>query len=108
MTQGEQEAIIEEFKKSEVNILIATTVAEEGLDIGDCNFVIRYNMAGNEISSVQARGRIRADEGNYVYVGDTRAKGVNRERLNQYREILMTTAVDEVQKIPQDVYAEKV
>ncbi|KAK3735713.1 hypothetical protein QZH41_010147 [Actinostola sp. cb2023] len=107
MTQGEQEAIIEEFKKSEVNILIATTVAEEGLDIGDCNFVIRYNMAGNEISSVQSRGRIRADDGNYVYLGDSRTKGVNRERLNQYREILMTTAVAEVQQICHEDYLTK-
>ncbi|XP_031569525.1 interferon-induced helicase C domain-containing protein 1-like, partial [Actinia tenebrosa] len=108
MTQGEQEAIIEEFKKGEVNILIATTVAEEGLDIGDCNFVIRYNMAGNEISSVQSRGRIRADEGNYVYLGDKRSRGVHREQLNQYREILMASAVSDVQQMSRDEYKKKI
>ena len=34
-------------------MLIATTVAEEGLDISACNFVIRYGLVTNEISMIQ-------------------------------------------------------
>lgn len=59
MTQNEQEKVIKRFKTGEKNLLLATSVAEEGLDISDCNYVIRYNMMGNEISSVQSRGRVR-------------------------------------------------
>jgi len=59
MTQNEQEAVIKRFKTGEKNLLLATSVAEEGLDISDCNFVIRYDMMSNEISSVQSRGRVR-------------------------------------------------
>ena len=59
MTQKEQEAGIKRFKTGETNLLLATSVAEEGLDISDCNYVIRYDMMGNEISSVQSRGRVR-------------------------------------------------
>ena len=59
MTQNEQERVIKRFKTGEKNLLLATTVAEEGLDISDCNYVIRYDMMGNEISSVQSRGRVR-------------------------------------------------
>ena len=59
MTQIEQERVIKMFKTGERNLLLATSVAEEGLDISDCNYVIRYDMMGNEISLVQSRGRVR-------------------------------------------------
>ena len=59
MTQIEQERVIKMFKTGEKNLLLATSVAEEGLDIRDCNYVIRYDMMGNEISLVQSRGRVR-------------------------------------------------
>ena len=62
MTQNEQELVISRFKTGEKNLLLATSVAEEGLDICDCNYVIRYGMMGNEISSVQSRGRVRYAE----------------------------------------------
>ena len=59
MTQHEQEQVIKRFHTGEKNLLLATSVAEEGLDIMDCNYVIRYDMMGNEISTVQSRGRVR-------------------------------------------------
>ena len=43
-----------------INLLIATDVAQEGLDIPKCNLLIRYNFVSNEIGSVQAKGRARA------------------------------------------------
>ena len=59
MTKYEQERVVKRFKTGEKNLLLATSVADEGVDISDCNYVIRYDMIGNEISSVQARGRVR-------------------------------------------------
>ena len=59
MTQHEQDRVIKRFHTGEKNLLLATSVAEEGLDIKDCNYVIRYDMMGNEISTVQSRGRVR-------------------------------------------------
>lgn len=51
--QNEQREVIDKFRGGNVNLLIATTVAEEGLDIKECNIVIRYGLVTNEIAMVQ-------------------------------------------------------
>lgn len=51
--QNEQKEIIRKFRTGKINLLIATTVAEEGLDIKECNMVIRYGLVTNEIAMVQ-------------------------------------------------------
>jgi ERCC4-related helicase len=108
LTKTQQEIVIQNFKDGEVNIIVATTVAEEGLDISDCNYVIRYGVKGNEISSVQSRGRIRAKGGTYVNLSDAKSKGAEHERRNQYRELLMDFTVAEVQNIATEEFLKSV
>ena len=38
-----QNKIISEFSKQAINVLVATKVAEEGLDIRKCNLVVRFD-----------------------------------------------------------------
>uniref|UniRef100_A0A0K0FMH5 RNA helicase n=1 Tax=Strongyloides venezuelensis TaxID=75913 RepID=A0A0K0FMH5_STRVS len=57
---AEQKLTLDDFRSGNVNIIIATTIAEEGLDIEECNLVIKYNVGGNEKSLIQRRGRARA------------------------------------------------
>ncbi|CAH3018864.1 unnamed protein product [Porites evermanni] len=107
MTQNEQERVIKTFKTGEKNLLLATSVAEEGLDISDCNYVIRYDMMGNEISSVQSRGRVRAEYGKYsVLVGHSGAR--KRENMSAFREMLMTEALNKVQSLDPETFKKKV
>ena len=44
------------------NVLIATDIVQEGLDVPECSFVIRYEFVSNEIGTVQSRGRARAEQ----------------------------------------------
>ena len=53
MVKAEQKDVLSKFGSGDVNLLIATTVAEEGLDIPACNFVIRYGLVTNEIAMIQ-------------------------------------------------------
>ena len=57
MEQKEQKAMIEEFKDGELNVLVATSIAEEGLDIPEVNEVIFYEPIPSAIRSIQRRGR---------------------------------------------------
>ncbi|NXA15800.1 IFIH1 protein, partial [Sapayoa aenigma] len=108
MTQNEQREVIDKFRCGSVNLLIATTVAEEGLDIKECNIVIRYGLVTNEIAMLQARGRARADESTYVLVASVGSGAVEREDVNIFREKMMYKAIQRVQKMPQEEYLKKI
>ncbi len=57
LNQKEQKKIIEEFSEGKVNCLVATSIAEEGLDIPEVNEVIFYEPVPSAIRSIQRRGR---------------------------------------------------
>ncbi|XP_057602852.1 interferon-induced helicase C domain-containing protein 1 [Hippopotamus amphibius kiboko] len=108
MTQNEQKEVISKFRTGKINLLIATTVAEEGLDIKECNIVIRYGLVTNEIAMVQARGRARADESTYVLVAQSGSGVFERETVNDFREKMMYKAIDRVQNMKPEEYAHKI
>ena len=58
MTKVQQDEILKYFREGRHKIIVATSVAEEGLDITKCNLVIRYDHVTNEISKVQSRGML--------------------------------------------------
>lgn len=57
LTQKEQIEIISKFKDDVFNVLIATSVAEEGLDIPSTDLVVFYEPVPSEIRTIQRRGR---------------------------------------------------
>lgn len=57
LTQKQQTEIIEQFRAGVYNVLIATSVAEEGLDIPSTDMVLFYEPVPSEIRSIQRKGR---------------------------------------------------
>lgn len=57
LTQRQQAEAVERFKRGEHNVLVATSVAEEGLDIPETDLVVFYEPIPSEIRSIQRRGR---------------------------------------------------
>jgi len=66
-TQEEQIRAVEEFRNGNYQVLIATQIGEEGLDIAECNIVIFYDNVPSAIRFIQRRGRTgRRSEGKMV------------------------------------------
>ncbi len=57
LTQKKQKEIIKAFKNGEYDVLISTSVAEEGIDIPAVDLVILYEPVPSEIRMIQRRGR---------------------------------------------------
>jgi ERCC4-related helicase len=72
MTQKRQIEVLERFRRGEYTALIATSVAEEGLDIPSVDAVIFYEPVPSEIRSIQRRGRTGRSQSGKVYVLITR------------------------------------
>jgi Fanconi anemia group M protein len=57
LSQDEQTEILRDFDAGEIKILVATCVAEEGLDIPSVELVIFYEPVPSEIRHIQRKGR---------------------------------------------------
>ena len=57
LSQKEQVEILERFRRGEVNVIVATSIGEEGLDIPQVDLVVFYEPVPSEIRTIQRRGR---------------------------------------------------
>ena len=99
LTAKQQVERIEKFRSGEGNVLIATSVGEEGLDIPSADLVIFYEPVASEIRTIQRRGRTgRHRDGDVVVLiaEDTRDEGARAAALK--REENMHRAVAKVRR----------
>jgi len=69
LTQKDQIEILRKFRDGEYNVLVATQVAEEGLDIAECDFVVMYDNVPSPLRLIQRIGRTgRISAGRIVYL----------------------------------------
>lgn len=71
------------FRKGDTNCLIATSIAEEGLDIPECNLVIRFDLCSTLIQYIQSRGRARDMNSKYVHM----IESGNKAHLQLFQEV---------------------
>ncbi|XP_057429681.1 endoribonuclease Dicer homolog 2-like isoform X2 [Lotus japonicus] len=77
------DGIVDDFRKGLVNIIVATSILEEGIDVKSCNLVIRFDPCHNVCSFIQSRGRARMPHSDYILMvksGDS----VTCSRLEKY------------------------
>ncbi|MCD6230037.1 MAG: DEAD/DEAH box helicase [Candidatus Diapherotrites archaeon] len=68
LSQKKQHEMLERFRKGKFNVLVATSVAEEGLDIPAVDAVILYEPVPSEIRFIQRRGRTGRSQKGKVFI----------------------------------------
>uniref|UniRef100_A0A8D2D7X1 Antiviral innate immune response receptor RIG-I n=1 Tax=Sciurus vulgaris TaxID=55149 RepID=A0A8D2D7X1_SCIVU len=96
MTLPAQKCALDAFRANGDNILIVTSVADEGIDIAQCNLVILYEYVGNVIRMIQTRGRGRA-RGSKCYLLTSNADVIEKENINMYKERMMNDSISRLQ-----------
>jgi Fanconi anemia group M protein len=94
MKQEEQNTILEKLREGEFNVLVATSIAEEGLDIPEVDLVVFYEPIPSEIRHIQRRGRTgRKNLGSVLILVtkdtiDQRYLDVSRKKIQKMKSIL--------------------
>ncbi|XP_050238979.1 endoribonuclease Dicer homolog 1 [Mercurialis annua] len=70
MRTSQMHETIAKFRDGRVTVLVATSVAEEGLDIRQCNVVIRFDLAKTVLAYIQSRGRARKPGSDYILMAE--------------------------------------
>jgi ERCC4-related helicase len=108
MNQNEQSVILDSFRKKEFNVLVATSIAEEGLDIPEVKLVIFYEPVASEIRHIQRKGRTgRKSSGNVIILAakdtvDMRILFANKRRIEKMKTIFnsMKTILNPISRVP--------
>ncbi|KAF9680685.1 hypothetical protein SADUNF_Sadunf06G0147300 [Salix dunnii] len=87
MSRKTMNVILERFRTGKLNLLLATKVGEEGLDIQTCCLVIRFDLPETVASFIQSRGRARMPQSEYAFL-------VNRGNQKE-RDLIEKFKIDE-------------
>ncbi|KAK9446532.1 uncharacterized protein V1518DRAFT_423733 [Limtongia smithiae] len=88
MSQKEQLKVLADFKDGKHNTLIATSIGEEGLDIGQVDMIICYDASASPVRVLQRMGRTgRFRKGRIVAILTEQERTKWNEALAKYSEI---------------------
>ncbi|MYL17830.1 DEAD/DEAH box helicase [Halorubrum distributum] len=104
MSQTQQQETLDEFKNGEFEVLVSTSVAEEGLDVPEVDLVCFYEPVPTAIRSIQRKGRTgRQAEGKVVVLmaEDTRDEAFFW--ISRRREKKMASQLAELKEATDDI-----
>jgi len=99
LSQKEQKKIIEDFAEGKINVLCATSIAEEGLDIPEVNSVIFYEPIPSAIRAIQRTGRTaRLQPGKLIMLITKKTKDEAYYYISRAREKRMHSAIGKIKE----------
>jgi Fanconi anemia group M protein len=97
LNQKQQKKIIQEFSEGKINVLCATCIAEEGLDIPEVNIVIFYEPIPSAIRTIQRAGRTaRLKKGKIIMLITKKTRDEAFFYVSKSREKKMKTAIESI------------
>jgi Fanconi anemia group M protein len=99
LSQKDQKQIIIEFINGEINLLSATCIAEEGLDIPEVDAVIFYEPIPSAIRSIQRAGRTaRLNKGKIIILITKNTRDESYYYVSRAREKQMNSAIETIRQ----------
>lgn len=80
-----QEEVLQKFRSRECNLLVATSVVEEGIEVPRCNLVVRFDPPENFRAYVQSKGKAKAAGSRYFVLVPDDESGRFLGDLHDYR-----------------------
>ena len=85
MNQKMQKELIKKFKKGEFQVIVATSIGEEGLDIGEVDMIICYDTTSSPIKNIQRMGRTgRKNDGKVVLLFASNEESKFNQAMHDY------------------------
>jgi ERCC4-related helicase len=99
LSQKQQKEVLDKFRVGEFNVLVATSIGEEGLDIPKVDWVIFYEPIPSAIRTIQRRGRTgRLDKGKVVMLMTKNTRDVGYKWSAHHKEKRMYRTLDTIKK----------
>lgn len=99
LSQKEQKEIIKDFSSGKINVLCATSIGEEGLDIPEVNIVIFYEPVPSAIRTIQRGGRTaRLTDGKIIMLITRKTRDEAYFYISKAKEKKMHSAINSIKE----------
>ncbi|MDA1196830.1 MAG: DEAD/DEAH box helicase [Nanoarchaeota archaeon] len=99
LSQKEQKAVLDKFRSTEFNILVSTSVGEEGIDVPSVDAVIFFEPVPSAIRTIQRRGRTgRQSKGRVLVLMAENTRDVGYRWSAHHKELRMHRTLETLKK----------
>jgi Fanconi anemia group M protein len=106
LRQREQTEMLQAFRNGSYNVIVATSVGEEGLDVTSTDLVIFYENVPSEIRTIQRRGRTGRKNDGVIYV--LTAKGTRDEAFEEVSRKKEDTMIRRLKKMRESIRSDPI